>query len=342
MKNTVIEIFEKADIVPPQIKPKTPAEVYINKLQKETSRKVQRYDLDTLARRLGTMDVFSFGRPDPEDKDTLMDADTFRWEALRYEDTTLLQTLLLQMYKPRTAARIMCAVRGVLKSARRMHLMSAEDYEEAIDLASISLGESLAGRPLSMDEIAALLKTCRTGPPLRGTRDAAIIILMVGCGLRENEVTIASLSDYNVKTGELLVHGKGGGKDGKLRKNYLTNGTRRAMEIWLSKRGDQPGPLFTTIFKSDELTLNKMSNQSIWQMCKTRGEDAGIEPFTPHDLRRTYITMMSKKTDLKTLAGLVGHEKIETTAGYIRFDKQHTIDAAGLLSIPFEPRENDL
>jgi integrase len=340
MKNTMIEKFTNAEIISPRIKPKTPAEVYINKLQKETSRKVQRYDLDTLARRLGAMDDFSFARPDPEDRDTLMDADTFRWEALRYENTTLLQTLLLQFYKPRTAARIMCAVRGVLKSARRLHLMSAEDYEEAVDLDSIKLGKSVTGRALIFEEIAALLKTCRTGPPLRGVRDAAIIILMAGCGLRENEVTRASLSDYNQKTGELLVHGKGGGKDGKLRPAYLTNGTRDAMDIWLSKRGDQPGPLFTTIFKSDELTLNKMSNQSLYQMLLARGEKARVERFTPHDLRRTFITIMSKMTDLKTLADLVGHEKIETTASYIRFDKQHSIEAAGLLSIPFTPRED--
>lgn len=308
-----------------------PAMIYLAGLPKESSRIVQRYDLDTLARKFGALDCFSFD-----------------WAALRFEQMTMIQTWLLETYKPRTAARIMCAVKGCLKAAHKMRgsdgkrLMDEDSYEDAIDLPTIKKGKSITGRALTFEEIAALMETCRTGPPLRGTRDAAIIILMCGCGLRENEVTNLSLADYNPASGDLMVHGKGGGKDGKLRPAYLTNGTRRAMEIWLSKRGDQPGPLFTTIFKSDELTLVGMSNISVWYLLKNRAEKAGVAKFTPHDLRRTFASEMLSKTDLATVAKLMGHEDVSTTAAYDRRGIQHTIDAAALLSIPFTPREDGL
>lgn len=300
-----------------------PALIYLASLPKESSRLVQRYGLDTLARKLGAVDAFSFD-----------------WTALRFEDMTMIQTWLLENNKPRTAARVMSAVKGTLKAARKMRLMDAEAYETAIDIPTIKRGKSIAGRALTFEEIAALMKTCRTGPPLRGTRDAAIIILMAGCGLRRNEITLATLADYNPVNGDLVVHGKGGGKDGKLRPAYLTNGTKAAMENWLTLRGSGPGPLFSTIFKSDELTLTRMSSFSVWKMLKERGEAAGLQPFTPHDLRRTFISEMLNKTDLATVARLAGHEDVATTAGYDRRPIQHTIDAAALLSIPFTPRED--
>ena len=198
----------------------------------------------------------------------------------------------------------------------------------------------MAGRALTMDEIKALLKTCTIGAPLRGTRDAAIIILMAGCGLRENEVTHALFSDYNPATGDLIVHGKGGGKGGKLRPAYLRNGTKTAMDEWIKLRGNEPGPLFTSISKADETTPDIMSNISIWFMLKRRGEKAGLQPFTPHDLRRTFISDMLNKTDLATVSRLAGHEDPATTAGYDRRPIQHTIDAAALMKIPFTPRED--
>lgn len=303
----------------------SPAYIYLAGLPKESSRKVQAYDLNTVARKLRAADAFSLD-----------------WASLRNKDMTVLQTWLLSTYKPRTAARIMCAIKGTLKAAWRMDLISDHDYLRAIDIATINRGKSITGRALSTDEISALLETCRTGPPLRGTRDAAIIALMAGCGLRENEVTSAVLSDFNQKTGELLVHGKGGGKDGKLRKAYLKNGTRAWLDEWLELRGTEPGALFTVISKADEMNIRRMSNISIWFMLKRRGELAGVQPYSPHDLRRTFVTNMAPLTDLPTLAELTGHESVETTAGYIRFEKQHTIDAAALYSIPFTPREDDL
>lgn len=300
----------------------SPAIIYLAGLPKESSRIIQRYDLDALARKFGALDCFSFD-----------------WAALRFEQMTMIQTWLLEKYKPRTAARIMCAVKGTLKAARKMRLMDAESYETAIDLPTIKRGKSITGRALTQDEIAALLKTCRIGPPLRGTRDAAIIILMAGCGLRVNEVTNLSLSDYNPASGDLMVHGKGGGKGGKLRPAYLTNGCKAAMSEWLKMRGNEPGALFSAIYKADELTISNMSNISIWFMLKKRGELAGLEKFTPHDLRRTFISSMLNLTDLATVARLAGHEDVATTAGYDRRPIQHTIDAAALLSIPFTPRE---
>src|SRR5271157_4477313 len=114
------------DIVLSSERKQNPALIYLAGLSKEISRNNQRYDLDALARQLGGVDAFSFN-----------------WAALRYEDTIVIQTRLLQKYKPRTVARIMAAVKGTLKAARKLRLMSAEDYETAVDLPKIKRGKSI-------------------------------------------------------------------------------------------------------------------------------------------------------------------------------------------------------
>jgi integrase len=58
--------------------------------------------------------------------------------------------------------------------------------------------------------------------------------------LRRAEVVALDLSDFDPKTGTLVINGKGR----KQRKGYVTNGALDALEAWLAFRGTEPGPLF--------------------------------------------------------------------------------------------------
>jgi integrase/recombinase XerD len=77
-------------------------------------------------------------------------------------------------------------------------------------------------------------------------------------------------------------------------------------------------------------------------MLKERGTAAGLQPFTPHDLRRTFISNMLNLTDLATVSRLAGHEDTKTTASYDRRPIEHVIEAAALMNIPFTPRDDGL
>ena len=50
-----------------------------------------------------------------------------------------------------------------------------------------------------------------------------------------------------------------------------------------------------------------------------RGEEAGLREFSPHDLRRTYISvLLDRGVDLATAADLAGHASPNTTKRYDR------------------------
>ncbi|NET58344.1 MAG: tyrosine-type recombinase/integrase [Symploca sp. SIO2E6] len=68
-----------------------------------------------------------------------------------------------------------------------------------IDLPSIKATKRLRSRALSANEITALLKACRDDPTSQGVRDAALIVILRGAGLRRAEVVKLKLSDFNAE-----------------------------------------------------------------------------------------------------------------------------------------------
>ena len=75
----------------------------------------------------------------------------------------------------------------------------------------------------------------RTGA---GARDAAMMALLYGAGLRRSELVALDREDYDAESGALAVRG---GKGRKQRLVYVSNGGADAMAAWLGMRGDDAG-----------------------------------------------------------------------------------------------------
>ena len=66
--------------------------------------------------------------------------------------------------------------------------MKAEDYQRAVDLDAIK-GERLPpGRALNIGELTALFQACAGDPTPAGARDAAVMALLYGAGIRRGEL----------------------------------------------------------------------------------------------------------------------------------------------------------
>ena len=191
-------------------------------------------------------------------------------------------------------------------------LVSAEDYHRAADLPSVRGTTAPRGRALDEDELAQLFARCALDRSPAGLRDAAVLAVLYGCGLRRSELVGLDVADYATKDGALRIRS---GKGNKARTNYATGGVRTAIEAWLKARGTLSGPLFCPVNKSGKIAYRRLTDQAVRKMLLKRAREAGVEHFSPHDLRRTMIgDLLDAGADISTVQRLAGHANVTTTA----------------------------
>lgn len=293
-----------------------PAAVYLAALPSPGAQVTQRKALDTIARLV---------MPGS-------DALTFPWSSMRYQHAAAIRAQLIPRYSVATVNRLLSALRGTLRQAWQLGQMTAEEYQAAAAVRNVK-GETLpAGRELQPGELSALLDACAMDTTPAGARDAAVIALMYGAGLRREEVTKLDLSDFDQAAGRLVVRGKGR----KERTSYLIDGATDALGDWLTIRGQDPGPLFYPVLKSGKLQQRRLTTQAIYNLLEKRGEEAGVKKFSPHDMRRTFVSdLLEAGADIATVAKMAGHANVTTTARYDRRGEQAKQKAAGLLHVPY-------
>lgn len=259
------------------------------------------------------------------------------WHELRFQHVTAIRSRLEEAgYKPATVNKFLAALRGTLRAAWQAGQMSAEDYQKAVSVKSIKSTTLPAGRELQSGELGALIEACEDDKTPAGARDAAIVGLMYAAGLRRAEVITLDLADYDQDTGGLTVRGKGN----KERMAWLTGGAARALADWLAVRGDAPGALFVPVNKGGRMTThNRMTSKVVYNMLEKRAEQAGVKHFSPHDMRRTFVSdLLDAGADIVTVSKMAGHANVSTTARYDRRPEDAKRKAAGMLHVPYHGR----
>jgi len=259
------------------------------------------------------------------------DLEGLPWHQLRFEHLQAVRTKLTERRQaPATVNLTLSAVRGVMRAAFNLGQIHADQLQRVCSVGSVK-GERLpAGRALTIGELTALLESCETTPA--GRRDAALLALLFAAGLRRAEVVNLDLTDYDQDSGELKVTGKGN----KQRLLYVTNGAADALADWLTVRGATDGPLFLPTRKGGTVENRRMTAQAVYNILKGRAVKAGIADFSPHDLRRTFVSeLLDKGADLATVQKLAGHANIQTTAKYDRRGEAAKRKAVDLLHVPY-------
>ena len=155
-------------------------------------------------------------------------------------------------------------------------------------------------------------------------------------GLRRSEAVSLELTDFDRETGALTVCGKGR----KERTAYLDAGAREAIAVWLEYRGSERGPLLTPITRSGNVLIRPLTAQAVRKAMRRRSDAAGLREFTPHDLRRSFIShLLDRGADIATVQRMAGHAQVTTTARYDRRGEEAKQKASALLAVPFRRPE---
>jgi integrase len=265
-------------------------------------------------------------------RDTAM---TLPWPEIRFSHTAAVRAVLAGRYKPKTANKILAALRATIKTAWRLGLITTDDYQRAVQVEGVRGTALPAGRSLTPGELRALFADCAADSRPAGPRDAALLALLYGCGIRRAEAGSLMLTDFNPADGSLTIRK---GKGNKERLGYVTGGAAVAIQAWLRTRGNEPGPLLCPLTRVGRVIIRSMTGQSILEAVQRRADRAGVSRFACHDLRRTAISdLFDIGADPAAIQRLAGHEDLRTTVGYDRRGDRATRKAAELLHVPYDP-----
>lgn len=255
------------------------------------------------------------------------------WHRVRYEHVSAIRQRLAEEYAPASANRMLSSLRGVLRESWNLGLLTAEEYQRAIHVKPVKGSRLPAGRALTAGEIRTLFRTCAEDPRPAGVRDAALLAVLYGAGVRRAEAVQLDLADFEPETGAVRVRSGKGNKD---RLTYVQGLGCNAVEAWVDVRGREAGPLFVPIHRSGRIQRRRMREQSVYDILKRRAEAAGVPPFSPHDLRRSFAgDLLDAGADISTVQQLLGHASVITTQRYDRRGEATKRRAAGLLHVPY-------
>lgn len=242
----------------------------------------------------------------------------FPWNQIDKAEVLALVRKMTEMeYSVNTIQTYVSAVRGVLAECFELKLIDAEKFERLKRVKRPSGSDVDRGRSLNKAERDSLINSC-DDTANKGIRDRSIFGLLTTCGLRRNELVSLRMTDFDELNSVILIRGKGN----KKRKAYLKPKIKHDLLSWLAVRGDSGcHNIFCKISKSGNvITENGLTSQAVYFLLNSYQEKLGLEPFMPHDLRRTVATVLLESgEDLVTVRDVLGHSSVNTTQ---RYDKR--------------------
>ena len=224
-------------------------------------------------------------------------------------------------FKPSTINRRLAALSNYCRWAVAQDLLQDDPTKEVKGVSQVK-GAPKALQPV---ELRRLLREVLKGAR---ERDIAIVELLANTGLRVGELAGLTLEDIEIseRKGSVTVRS---GKGAKYRQVPLNADARRAISNYIEVRPKGDHAHLFIGQRGSALTAS-----AIWRVVKKYGERAGLE-ISPHTLRHTFGTRLVRRkgVDLVTVAAMMGHESLDTTAIYTQPSEEDMTEAVETLSV---------
>lgn len=177
-------------------------------------------------------------------------------------------------------------------------------------------------RPLAEDAASAMIQTvelqAREG--WIAARDAAVVTLLYGCGLRISEALSLTGADAPLPH-VMRITGKGG----KERIVPVIDAARDAVDAYLRLCPYPVAPIAPLFRGARGGALNPRLVQKVMEQSRLQ---LGLPATaTPHAMRHSFAThLLTAGGDLRSIQELLGHASLSTTQAYTAVDTAHLMD----------------
>lgn len=216
---------------------------------------------------------------------------------------------------PRSAARKLSAVKSFYR-----WLAEKQGFEPtAVLSARAPKFQKKLPRPLTEDAAKTMIDTVelQSATGWQGARDAAVMTLLYGCGLRISEAL--GLKGRDLPLGETLrILGKGG----KERLVPVLPVARRAVDTYLELC---PHPMVPAMALFRGARGGPLNPRQVAKATERARMQLGLPATaTPHAMRHSFAThLLAAGGDLRAIQELLGHASLSTTQAYTSVDEVH-------------------
>lgn len=264
----------------------------------------------TYEKRYSVHTIQSYGRD-------LRDWAAFTQARPRADVREYVATLLDEKLASSTVSRKLSSLRSFYDFLLRVGLVDTNPFAQLRSQKTASMLPKF----LYEEEISAIFEAIPKGTVL-GDRNMALLELLYGTGIRVSECVGLRLSQLDLESGTLLVHGKGG-KD-----RYLPLGefVLAPLAIYLEK--SRPKLLKKSNLDTDILFLNHLgqplTDRGVRHILKLlTAKAAKSVNVSPHKLRHSFAThLLNGGADLRSVQELLGHDHLSSTQIYTHVSKE--------------------
>jgi len=193
----------------------------------------------------------------------------------------------------RTINHALQIIKGVADTAFKLDVIEHKAMLRIKSVPNIKGKVVEKGKALTHAQANLLLGSLSKVTSRVGVRNHAVISIMLATGLRRSELCSR--------------------KGSKGWQQFLPNWAESVLDKWLSLRGNKKGPLFTKQGKG----IQPLTSDALYLIVTKKTKTILGQVFTPHDLRRTFITrLLNLNVDLLTVSKMAGHANVTTTQLY--------------------------
>jgi integrase/recombinase XerC len=223
-----------------------------------------------------------------------------------------LSYLATRGFARRSIARKAAALRRYFAWLQRTGVIAADPSTRL----TAPRGDSRLPHVLRPAELDTLLAPPPSDDPV-GLRDAAVLELLYGSGLRVGELCGLRLADLDLERATVTVWGKGS----KQRRVPMSEPSTDAVRAWL--RAGRPALVVPAVTPDDAVFLNRRGRALTARDTRRVLDRRAANPTHPHALRHTFAThLLDGGADLRAVQELLGHADLATTQLYTHVSKE--------------------
>jgi site-specific recombinase XerD len=216
---------------------------------------------------------------------------------------------------PASINQRLCAVRKLAMEAADNGLLAPDLAAGITRVQGIRTSGVRTGKWLTRDQAQQLLTFPDTAKN-RGKRDLVVLAVLIGCGLRREELASLRLEHIQEREGRWIVADLVG-KGNRVRTVAMPGWAKLVLDQWSESLPTPAGPVLRRVNKRDEISHRPLSAQSVCMIVKSYGHRLGIN-LAAHDLRRTFAKLARRGgAALEQIQLSLGHGSLTVTERYL-------------------------